>query len=143
MESVMAIFKKRSMPVPHETGPAIGRKLSSGLSIDECVANFRAVVASLMNVQPEDLNPLTLGWGDLSQPTPARLLGVWLESPRPIPPAPLAIYLAIWEGVYAREMYVVLPDYGSPTPIFGSWKMRDSSLTSTGSVTSFHVTHSG
>lgn len=136
----MPLFKKRSSPQPAQSASYVGRKLHSDLDIDACIANLRAGLAAHGIPAGDDLL-FEADWvGSASKPT-ATVVGTWLDRPRPTPPPPRAIYLAVWpdgdydEGTY-QEMALVPDGWSSndPLPYIGHWKQSDPSLSSIGSV---------
>lgn len=54
----MPLFRRHANVGRVPTAPAIGRKLSSRLNIDECKSNFLAVIAEQAGAQPTELAPL-------------------------------------------------------------------------------------
>jgi hypothetical protein len=104
------------------------------------VANFKTWVTTTMAPPGTDeVSFFEPRWADDSRTAPTLLLGAWLEKPRDVPPAPTAIYLAIWDADY-QEMCVVPPNF-DPNAILpiGPWKMQDPSLSSIGHATSFKI----
>ena len=127
----MPLFGRRPAKAQPAIGEPIGRKFTSRQPLKQCIDNFRTVITQ----QEGDVEFFTPEWADNSREAPAVLIGCrTLSSHKPT-------YLAVWDTGSAREMYFVAPDYAtrSTPPMVGAWKMRDNSLTSVGSVTSFAV----
>jgi hypothetical protein len=111
----------------------MGRKFRSDQSVEVCVETFRELVAEQLAADVQFFSPQ---WADATREAPAALIGATATRS-----AKDATYLAVWDTGATREMYFVAPDYATrPTPpLVGAWKMRDQSLASVGSVTSFRV----
>jgi hypothetical protein len=123
-------------PAPGTTsnGPPLGRKLRSALTVQECLENFTEVVTGYLGGPARLLHP---NWADTSLDAPAVLVAAAPAEGGHRGP----VYLAIWDQETVRRMYLVTPDYAAvrTPPMIGAWKMRDSSLTSEGTVTQFRV----
>lgn len=129
----MGIFsRKRNDRGSSSAAPArpAGRKLSTDLEIGDCRSLFQDLASELA------------GYGDFSTPD-------WCGAPGETPDVLVAagsrgtvgLYLAVWNRGGSREMHLVpasTPDQLPPAMI-GSWKMKDRSLSSTGTVTEFPV----
>lgn len=133
----MGFFRKAK---PKQTRQQfIGRKFRSGLSADECLQNYRAVRDQCYDVVDE-FEPV---W---STPDPGAYESAEVSAPEGPPVSVVAstlstggvLYLAVWGGTALggdTQMWFVPPEFdGSPIPLAGVWKMRDSSLSSIGSV---------
>ncbi|WP_149830793.1 hypothetical protein [Streptomyces tailanensis] len=107
-----------------ETPTYIGRKFSSRAGVEESIANFRMAISQQLGSEPEFF---TAEWTG-PDPAPVTVIGA-----APTTRREAASYLTLWAD---GGMYFVAPDYAvRPTPpLVGMWKMRDTSLTSTGSV---------
>jgi hypothetical protein len=107
----------------------IGRKFSSRAGVDESIANFRAAITQQLGSAPEFF---TAEWTG-PDPAPVTVVGAAPGGTAPAVRRAASSYLALWAN---GSMYFVAPDYSvRPTPpLVGMWKMRDASLTSTGSV---------
>ena len=130
----------------------IGRKFRSDCSLDECLSNFIAVsdecypvVSGLVDVGwrvPTDLGGFISTQGSVPAVAPARVVARKLATGG-------HLYLALWNGMASYgngtgdggppcEMWFVPPGFEVMTPIAiaGTWKRRDSSLSSIGNVES-------
>ncbi|MFJ3894496.1 hypothetical protein [Streptomyces sp. NPDC090083] len=107
----------------------IGRKFSSQAGVEESIANFRAAITQQLGSEPEFF---TAEWTG-PDPAPVMVIGAAPGGTAQAVRSATASYLALWTD---GGMYFVAPDYAvRPTPpLVGMWKMRDASLTSTGSV---------
>ena len=129
----MGIFsRKRNTPGANSTASSgqVGRRLSSSLNVEDCERMFRGLCADLAGY-PSFSTPR---WSGANQEQPDLLLAAGAHS------GP-ALYLGVWDRGDHREVNLVpvsRPDQLPPAMI-GSWKMQDSSLSSTGTVTSFSV----
>ncbi|WP_328582694.1 hypothetical protein [Streptomyces sp. NBC_00370] len=116
----MPLFGRRKQ---QSAGPVvrIGRKFHSDAGIEASVANFHAAATQQFGQEPV----LTAARWTGPHPAPERLIAARTPSG--------TSYLALWSD---GSMYFVAPDYQQlPTPpLVGMWKMRDNSLSSTGSV---------
>jgi hypothetical protein len=149
-DSVMGLFsKKSSTPSPSAVGRGsafIGRKFTSSLSLAECITNYEAARDECY--ETEDGPSVDPGWdvpavegltssqGDVVLAAPERVLMTHLRDGG-------HLYLSIWDGPVSygdgtgpgTEMWFVPPGFDtSPIAIAGTWKRRDSSLSSIGYV---------
>jgi hypothetical protein len=151
----MGIFSRRPKASTSQraaTGSSsdfIGRKFRSSLSLQECLKNYAEVSGECYTVA----GPMyDVPW---HTPTPPPSFQPSQSALPAMPPTRAVatdltqggrIYLALWDGMVSYssdtpkagppcEMWFVSPDYGALSfPIAGKWKMRDSSLSSIGSV---------
>jgi hypothetical protein len=131
----MGLFKRASTTSAANSGsslgPELGRVLGSSMSVDECLTNFTEVARSEFTGKPKELQ-----WVGSTTEAPIRVVGI--DSGRN---DGQILALAIWDAGPSREMHLIIPGYagGGPFPMIGQWKMRDSSLSSRGTVRSFPV----
>lgn len=126
----------------------IGRKFRSNLSVEASVENFYAVIRECYRT--------TGAMEPAEWRRPATAAGFVSSQGNPRPVDPIAAYrvrvgaqhhveLAVWDGVVSYgdgtggppiEMWFVYSDFDRsvPTPVAGTWKMRDASLSSIGWV---------
>jgi hypothetical protein len=154
-EKTMGIFSRkprsdsRQRVSANSSNDFIGRKFRSQATLSECLETYAAVSAECYRTagsmyETEWHMPIVPAAFQPSQGTPPL-----------VPPAKVVatdligggrIYLAVWDGVVSYgggvptggppcEMWFVPPGFDtSPIPIAGTWKMRDSSLSSIGWV---------
>jgi hypothetical protein len=117
--------RRQQQPAPSY----IGRKFASRAGVEESLVNVRAAMTQQLGSEPEFL---TVRWTG-PDPVPETVLAIVPHGVPPTARSRTASYLALWPD---GTMYFVAPDYAvRPTPpLVGMWKMRDSSLTSVGSV---------
>lgn len=130
----MPLFGRRARTTSSSTaaqGERIGRKFSSSAGVERSIENFQAAVTQQLGAEPDFFN---VEWSG-PEPAPLRVIGVSEGGVPPLGRRSRVSYLAIWPD---GRMYFVAPDYSTePTPpLIGMWKMRDSTLTSVGSVAS-------
>ena len=130
----MPLFGRRvrttSSAAPSQ-GERIGRKFSSQAGVERSIENFRAAVTQQLGAEPTFFDAEWSG----PEPAPLRVIGLVEGAVPPLGQRAGVSYLAVWPD---GRMYFVAPDYSTqPTPpLVGMWKMRDSTLTSVGSVAS-------
>jgi hypothetical protein len=153
----VGIFSRKQHLAASSTSPStavdifIGRKFRSSLSMQECLDAFSIVKDTcyptdgpLRDVEwrmPADLGPFESSQGSVPGVPPSRVVTNDLVRGG-------GIYLALWDGMVSYgegggkggppcEMWFVPPGFDtSPISIAGTWKMRDSSLSSIGYVES-------
>lgn len=134
----LGIFRKNK--TEPQVQPFIGRKFRSSLTVDECLANYRVARDQCYQVvdefepvwSPPDPGTYVSSQGGQLTGPPSRVLANTLA-------AGGVIQLAVWDGAVAggggTQMWFVPPGFDqSPIPLAGTWKMRDSSLSSVGWV---------
>lgn len=148
----MGLFSKRreaNEASRTTTSAFVGRKFSSSLAVEACIANFRSAAEQCYPIAGDLLN---LAW---SPPDPQPEFESTQGGPPPSPPRAFVGYnlksgsqigLAVWNGSVSygddgttgsREMWFVPPTFdGSPIEIAGVWKRLDPSLSSIGTVES-------
>jgi len=127
----MALFGRRkdnTSSIRSSASSVQGRRLSTSLDLAGCEQMFR----TLAHDQGGYTEFESAGWagGD----SPAFVIAA-CRSGRP------ALYLAAWDRGSERELNLVPATDPAQLPqsMIGSWKMQDSSLSSTGTVTDFPV----
>ncbi len=120
--------------------------MHSDLDFDACLACLQAGLAAHGLPAGDDLL-FKADWVGTTSKPPAAIVDIWLDGPRPTPPPPRAIYLAVWpdgglsEGpklhIGTPQEMALVPDgwkQNDPLPYIGHWKQRDRSLQTIGSV---------
>ncbi len=126
----MALFGRRKDSASSgSSGSTVpGRRLSTSLDLARCEEVFR----TLAGEQGGYTEFGSAGWRGAD--TPAFIIAAY-QGGRP------ALYLAAWDRGSNRELNLVPANDPAQLPqaMIGRWKMQDSSLSSTGTVTDFPV----
>ncbi len=124
----MGFFSRNRTASSRPAGSLPGRKLRTSLSLDEAGQMFEAMAREVGGYQ----EVRSASWPDPARPAPD---AVWVA----LADGRAALVMAAWASHEETDLELVPMGnaYNLPAPMIGGWKMRDGSLTSTGTVTDF------